>query len=89
MSLLNEFSRRLQQYSTVNFDPEWMAVVTWNLASTYYRKYYMDEVWVGVVTSVFMSSPNIASFSYTLLSHGQRNKACPNTSFCDTLKTVY
>ena len=67
MSLLNEFSRRLQQYSTVNFDPEWMAVVTWNLASTYYRKYYMDEVWVGVATCVFMLSPNVASFSYTLM----------------------
>jgi len=47
----------------VNFDPEWMAVVTWNLASTYYRKYYMDEVWVGVATCVFMSSPNIAILS--------------------------
>jgi len=70
----------------VNFDPEWMAVVTWNLASTYYRKYYMDEVWVGVVTSVFMSSPNVASFSYTLM---WPEKACPNTSFCDALKTVY
>ena len=76
MSLLNEFSRRLQQYSTVNFDPGWMAVVTWNLASTYYRKYYMDEVWVGVVTCVFLSSPNVASFSYTPC--GQRRLALTN-----------
>lgn len=56
----------------MNFDPEWMAVVTWNLASTYYRKYYMDEVWVGVATCVFMSSPNIALFSYTLVARETR-----------------
>ena len=45
--LLDMFSERLQGYvgASVSFQPEWMAVITWNQATPYYWRYYDEQVY--------------------------------------------
>lgn len=48
--VLQEFTSRLITYSgeeNVDFDPEWLMVVTWKDATPYYGRFNEDEVCKG------------------------------------------
>ena len=48
--LLDMFNDRLRSYAgeAVDFEPDWMTVITWNKATPYYWRYYNDQVRVSI-----------------------------------------
>ena len=44
VNVLREFKTRLANYTGINFDAEWLMVVTWKDATPYYGQRNTDEV---------------------------------------------
>ena len=57
VNVLREFNTRLANYAGINFDAEWLMVVTWKDATPYYGRRNTDEVCYKITCSYSLYKP--------------------------------